>query len=258
VLILLHLGLNYKYLSEGDECNGRCVKSVVLININRQRASIILSYLFDENLDPKPLNNIPTPVEVSKREKLFTNNNLLGHPNHTADIGVSSVSVFNLMRGTPSSSYPPLSSTQEQSLTVGPASDRNAALERIFSGEDHILWLQRISKKHVHILISVSSNSPKSHLKAWAHAYVLAELVSGTSLATGKTELQILEKESGEVSEALKIVNAAFAQGQGVEAALVSRGWDVERSMICAHQEGRAWSGNGMGEDKAEDVEKRE
>ena len=106
VLILLHLGLNYKYLSEDNQCNGRCVKSVVLININRQRASIILSYLFDENLDPKPLNNIPTPVEVSKREKLFTNNKLLGHPNHTADIGVSSVSVFNLMRGTPSSPYP--------------------------------------------------------------------------------------------------------------------------------------------------------
>jgi hypothetical protein len=237
------------------------VKSVVLININRQRASLILSNLFDENLDPKPLNNIPTPFEISKRERLFANNRILGHPNHTADIGVSSVSVFNLMRGTPSPlllSLPSTNGPERYLITVGPASDRNAALERVFSGEDHILWLQRISKKHVHILISVSSNALKSHLKAWAHAYVLAELVSGTSLATGKTELQILEKEMGEVSDALKMVNAAFEQGSGIEAALVSKGWDVERSMICGHQEGKVMGGHGMGEEKMEVVEKRE
>ncbi len=105
----------------------------------------------------------------------------------------------------------------------------------------------------------MSSNSLKSHLKAWAHAYVLSELVSGTSFPSGKTELQILEKETGEVGEALRIVNVMFAQGQGVEAALVGKGWDVERSMICVHQEGRVVGGViGNGEKMMEGVEKRE
>jgi hypothetical protein len=74
----------------------------------------------------------------------------------------------------------------------------------------------------------------------------------------GKTELQILEKEMGEVSDALKMVNAAFEQGSGIEAALVSKGWDVERSMNCGHQEGKVAGGHGMGEEKMDDVEKRE
>jgi hypothetical protein len=69
----------------------------------------------------------------------------------------------------------------------------------------------------------------------------------------------MLEKETGEVSEALRIVNVMFAQGQGVEAALVGRGWDVERSMICVHQEGRALGGaSGNGDEMMEGVEKRE
>lgn len=62
----------------------------------------------------------------------------------------------------------------------------------------------------------------------------------------------------GEVSDALKIVDSAFGQGGGIEAALVGKGWDVERSMISAHQEGKAGSGIGIGEEKMEDIEKRE
>src|SRR5208282_6336258 len=98
-------------------------------------------------------------------------------------------------------------------------------------------WLQRLDKTHVHILISLSSNSLKVHFKAWAHAYVLAKLVSGVPFPGGKTEAQILEKEAGEVSQALKIVQRAFDQGVGIERALVAKGWDLERSMMCAHMD---------------------
>jgi hypothetical protein len=55
--------------------------------------------LFDENLDPRALNNIPTPLEISKQERLFASNKVLGHPSQTADIGVSATAVFNLMKG---------------------------------------------------------------------------------------------------------------------------------------------------------------
>jgi hypothetical protein len=112
ILIFLHISLNYKSSFESlMGANFRAVKSVVLIDVNRQRASIILSDLFNDNLDPRPLNNIPTPLEVSKREHLFINNKILAQPNHTADIGVPPHAVFNLMKG-------PLSSLQETDLQV--------------------------------------------------------------------------------------------------------------------------------------------
>jgi hypothetical protein len=99
VLIWLHLLLNYRSHLFGLCVDGRAVKSIVLIDINRQRASLILSNLFDNNLDPRPLSNIPTPIEISKQECLFMNNKILGNQSHTADIGVPSTAVINLMRG---------------------------------------------------------------------------------------------------------------------------------------------------------------
>jgi hypothetical protein len=145
-------------------------------------------------------------------------------------------------------------------LTLGSSSDRNSTIHSIFSNEDHILWFQRHNKNHVHILISLSSNSTKSHFKAWAHAYVLAKLVSGIPIPAWKTEAQILEKEAGEVSQALKIVNMAFEQGVGIERALVGKGWDLERSMMCSHLDfrRREVSGSiGIDEKLGDAIEKR-
>ena len=66
---------------------------------------------------------------------------------------------------------------------------------------------------------------------------MLARLVSGgTFPSDGKTEGGILEKEAGEVGQALRIVDEAFEWGEGIEAALVGKGWDVGRSMICADE----------------------
>jgi hypothetical protein len=98
----------------------------------------------------------------------------------------------------------------------------------------------------------------KAHLRAWGHAYVLAKLVSGISFPSGKTDLQILEKEAGEVMQALKIVNMAFEQGVGIERGLMAKGWDVDRSMMCPHLEGGIDWGSSRSEEKTEDMEKRE
>jgi len=220
----------------------------VLININRQRASLILSHLFDENLDAKPLSHIPTPLEISKQERLFRNNKILSKPSHTADIGVPSTAVFNLMKG---------QSIFNSPLKLGPTSSRNDALHAIFADEDYVLWFQRTSKSRVHVLISLSSNSFKAHFRAWAHAYVLAKLVSGGPFDSSKSDAQMLEKKVGEVAQALTIVNAAFEQGIGIERTLMSKGWDIERSMMCPHVDGiNDWTP--MMDEKAEDIIKRE
>ena len=53
----------------------------------------------------------------------------------------------------------------------------------------------------------------------------------------GKTEGGILEKEEGEVRQALGIVDAAFEQsGVGIEDVLTGKGWNVSRSMICTDE----------------------
>lgn len=68
-----------------------------------------------------------------------------------------------------------------------------------------------------------------------------------------------MEKEAGEVSQALRIVNACFEQGGGIERALEGKGWNLERSMMCSHIDyGRGERSRSMVMDeKVGDVEKR-
>lgn len=107
-------------------------------------------------------------------------------------------------------------------------------------------------------MISLSSQSFKTHFRAWAHAFVLAQLVSGISLPSGNSGVQILDKEAGEVAQALKIVDKAFGQGVGIERALMNKGWNIERSMMCPHQDGKAeWRISSL-DNRVEDSEKRE
>jgi hypothetical protein len=129
-------------------------------------------------------------------------------------------------------------------------------LYSIFSKEDHILWFQRFDKTRVHIRISLSTNSLKAHFKAWAHAYVLAKLISGVPFPSGKT--QILENEAEQVSQALKIVQGTFEHGVGIERALVTKGWDLERSMMCVHMDEGSVEWKVDVDEKGEDIEKRE
>lgn len=79
--------------------NGRCVRSLTLLTINRQRATIILSNLFDQRMRPKSLSDIPTPRAVSRREHLLSDPRVLGCKSHTADIAISPLSVFRLLTG---------------------------------------------------------------------------------------------------------------------------------------------------------------
>ena len=138
-------------------------------------------------------------------------------------------------------------------LTQGPPANKNAYLASIFPHEDYVLWFRRASKKHVHILVSIANNSLRVHFQAWAHAYVLAKLVCGVPFAAAKTEVAILEKEAGEVLQALNIVKNAINEGGGIENALAAKGWDIERSMICPHIE---VNGKGLLDEKTDEIEK--
>jgi len=84
--------------------------------------------------------------------------------------------------------------------------------------------------------------------------------VSGVAFPAAKTEGGILEKEAGEVGQALRIVEVTFEQGDGIEAALEGKGWEVGRSMICADEgdgrgEWRSLGGQYYGEDNTDKIE---
>jgi hypothetical protein len=57
----------------------------------------------------------------------------------------------------------------------------------------------------------------------------------------------MLDKEAGEVTQALRIVEEAFGQGEGFDAALARKGWQGGRSMICV-DDGQGSSGVGWGD----------
>jgi len=128
-------------------------------------------------------------------------------------------------------------------------------LHDIFSNEEYILWPAHQSRRKIHILISLTSPSVKVHFKAWAHAYVLALLLSQGPLSRAGIGGG-LEAMAGEVRRAGDIVSAAF-EGE-IERALAGKGWNVEKSMMCVHLDGggRAdWKV--FGDDKIDDLEKR-
>ena len=100
----------------------------------------------------------------------------------------------------------------------------------------------------MHVLISLSSHSLKAHLRAWAHAYVLAGLVAGknsTEHASEKVD------PSAVVVEALNRVKVVLDADGGIEMALKNEGWNVDVSMMCpneAHGEGRTLDEMGIGD----------
>jgi hypothetical protein len=56
----------------------------------------------------------------------------------------------------------------------------------------------------------------------------------------------------------LKIVQGTFDQGVGIERALLAKEWNLERSMMCAHMDGRSGEWRFNVDEKGEDIEKRE
>lgn len=249
-LLALHLSLNYA-----------AVRSVQMTSLNRQRANIVLSALFDSDTDidltasskqskteskserdtSKNSNSWKclTPAQVASHERIFhrgdalqwtslsqDTNTYLG----SAEIGISLDLFFKHARRYTYSSSPTSGSTSFQ--TAIPISK----ITTLFANESYILFLVPSSgtsnpKWHASILLKKGC-TVTAQLKGWANALlaarVLSESPTSSSSSSNDTHLRQTSQDVFDVvASVLDVLNTGDRFG-GYVAALKRVGWDVD------------------------------
>ena len=193
VLLSIHLAANHA-----------AVKAVSLHSLNRQRANIVLSDIFDGR-------EVPTPETVSVHERIFEWDGVLRWRNSaafaSARIGIS---------------------LQEMLKMIAPAHhvtsairDNDSVLEnliRIHQGQDFLLWYCKVHKT-AYIVLKKGSLA-KTHLKAWAVGLRVAHQlkdIDATS-ATADKVLQVITSTITEIS----------VQWDDYVRRIRAAGWDTE------------------------------
>ncbi|EFW20052.1 hypothetical protein CPSG_03227 [Coccidioides posadasii str. Silveira] len=143
-LLIVHITTNYL-----------AVRAVSMTSLNRQRANIVFSTLFDEN-------RVLTPKQASKQERVFERDGVLRWKASSDTLGFCQIGVpFKDVIDHISSSSP----AERTEATV-------VAILRVFEQEEYILWFDPARKRGV---IGLKTNaSPTSQLKAWSHALLAA------------------------------------------------------------------------------------
>ena len=168
--------------------NHAAVRAVCLRTLNRQRANLVLSTLISQG-------RAPTPVEVSKRERIFEWDGVLRWEGARA-IGKARIGV----------------SVQTLLNSLGPVHGRTSSyrtsykvlenLEEIFRFEDYLIWYNS-SFQEASIVLKVGASST-SQLKAWAHALWIAQQCNHSHATSAESDdqamLQLLKSTIGELS----------------------------------------------------------
>ncbi|KAJ5487857.1 hypothetical protein N7530_002157 [Penicillium desertorum] len=221
ILLALHLSMNYA-----------AVRAVQMTSLNRQRANIVFSTLFDSDrslalaldldVDPTrtPSKNewtVLTPAQVSKHERIFHRDGALQwmqHSTHTtqhlgsAQIGVSMSTFLGSVSGT----------SFRRSLPL-------QRLAAVFADESYILFLVPLTtagnvKWHGSILLKRGC-TVEHQLKAWAHALLAARVLA--RISTGFSVDAVLDV----VERTLGLLNAD-ARFERYLTELGGVGWDVD------------------------------
>jgi hypothetical protein len=186
-LLVLHLMLNYK-----------AVSAVKMRTLNRQRANLVFGHLLaaDKTLDQK---------QVAKRERIFERDGVLGY----ARIGISIAQ---------------LQATQQRLLRARDGKSPSLAwFFEAFEKEDYILVISAREKTYCRVDILLRQKcGPRTQLKAWFHALVLArEVKDGSDM-----------EERDLVRTSLKKVEATFEE---YVTRLERIGWEMDDCMVETH-----------------------
>lgn len=236
-LLALHLSLNYA-----------AVRSVQMTTLNRQRANIVLSALFDSDTEIDLQNRvIPhepdfdaptgltvlTPAEVSAQERIFHRVGALQwtSPSErttkylgTAEIGISLDTFFKHAWRYKDSAPTSSGASFKKALPM-------KRLTSTFEDEPYILFLFPLpggstATWHASILLKKGC-TVTGQLKAWAHALLTAWVLSGSAYSNKETLLsQGSQYVSGVVADVLDVLNQK-ARFEGFLSALERAGWDV-------------------------------
>ncbi|KAG5218238.1 DUF647-domain-containing protein [Trichophyton interdigitale] len=178
VLLIVHLGTNHA-----------AVRAVKMTTLNRQRANIVFSHLFEDDL-------ILTPAETSKEERIFErdgvlrwkaeSNGILG----TCQIGTSLEQLLLLLpeqadRGA-------LETSRTTSTTIDASTNLTALLE-LFREEEYILYFGPLSRRGAIVL--KAGATAQAQLKAWSHALLVSRHLARKN---GTATSCIHEKQGGQ------------------------------------------------------------
>ncbi|KAK2763912.1 hypothetical protein FQN54_009531 [Arachnomyces sp. PD_36] len=199
-LLTIHIATNYL-----------AVRAVCMTSLNRQRANIVFSTLYDED-------RIPSVEEVSQKERIFERDGVLRWKASSTSLGYARI-------GAP---------LKELLLTASTSTDHGTsirspgidipALLALFEKEEYILWFDGARRRATIVL--KRDVSPTSQLKAWSHALLVARKAETQSTTTGgdksPTTLDIFEST-------LKGHSQKF---DGHISRLREAGWDVETASL--------------------------
>ncbi|TVY44262.1 RUS1 family protein-like protein [Lachnellula subtilissima] len=213
-LLAIHLGTNYL-----------AVRAVSMRTLNRQRANIVSSNIFETVYqkihaakEQSPSDTellsimIPSPEEVSVKERVFEKDGVLRwkgrKPLGYCRIGVDVRTILNLF-GKPNRSSG--SYSEDQSVTF-------AKLLDIYKEDGYIMWYDEPRKTFLIVLKDTAQTT--THLQAWMHALYHAEASNLGRLQDEETVLDALASTKTYVAKVLDHF-AVFEE-------LQKAGWDIE------------------------------
>ncbi|EZG10125.1 hypothetical protein H106_00949 [Trichophyton rubrum CBS 735.88] len=189
ILLIVHLGTNHA-----------AVRAVKMTTLNRQRANIVFSYLFEDD-------RVLTPAEASEEERIFERDGVLRWNAEssgilgTCQIGTSLEQLLLLLpeqadRGGA------LETGQTSSTTMNTSTNLTALLE-LFREEEYILYFDPLSRRGAIVL--KAGATAKAQLKAWSHALLVSRHLAGkNSTATCRHEKQ---DDQGELSPSVSVLS---------------------------------------------------
>ena len=198
LLLAIHLGMNH-----------RAVRAVKMNTLNRQRACLCLSHLFDTG-------QVLSPAEVSERERIFERSSFIrwngGSGKVRAKIGVSLGEIASA-----------LGTADRVTGSVKTGAVSLVDLLGLFKAEGYVLWYDE--SRQVILIALEDTAKPISPLKAWAHAILLEK------------ELRSLSKEerhdAGTLMDVMiSIEHTLRGRWEADTEKLVAAGWDLETASL--------------------------
>lgn len=220
LLIIIHLSMNYAAL-----------RVVRMNTLNRQRANIIFSHLLS-------FDKVLSPAQVATQERIFERNGVLRWDGRIVGFARIGHSIQDCVRDVSQVSAKSNNISSTDSITSAAAT---------FERESHILVISGPrARPTVHILLKQTC-TPKSQLKAWCHALLLAKELSDVKLETDISphlekppkDLNTTFTTSATSASIQKVVAATLEQTNKAfdeyAARLRSASWDLETAALETH-----------------------
>lgn len=223
VLLALHLSMNYV-----------AVCAVQMTSLNRQRANIVFSALFDSDSalelpeKPQPLQKtrptqkeqqwtILTPAEASRRERIFAQDGALSWISSTSrqTLGFCQIGVglSSFLQASSSTTY-----QNPKTKSLKPSTNLRE-LTAIFANEPYMLLFAYTGRWEGRIVLKPECNA-ESQLKAWGHALLAVRVLSADTASQNEWIM-------GVISRTLEFLNGGDRFGAYLRG-LRERGWDLD------------------------------